>query len=48
MVRVVVDIDRESYMKLRQVRNYISEVTGTRTSIPELIQVHFAMLFAEP
>jgi hypothetical protein len=47
MVRVVVDIDRESYAKLTQVRNYIEEVTGSRPSISELIQVHFAMLFIE-
>ena len=47
MVRVVVDIDGESYMKLRQVRNYIEEATGTRPSISELIEIHFAMLFAE-
>jgi hypothetical protein len=47
MVRVVVDIDRESYMKLSEVRNYIEEVTGTRPSVSELVKVHFAILLAE-
>ncbi|HUI85734.1 MAG TPA: hypothetical protein VLY21_01095 [Nitrososphaerales archaeon] len=47
MVRVVVDIDPESYRKINQVRHHIEKTTGTLPSVSELVQVHFAILFAE-
>jgi len=47
MPRVVVEIDEKSYRILGNVRDYVKDVTGKRASIPELIEFHFAALFAD-